>query len=162
MVLICMETATKSPANLSESSGYPFREMIRVYGSVGIFARSHIIIAWILIFLFIWFFNPIKAMPYPGEVLGAFRKMWNAPGSSGLLYNVYVTLKLNIVGIFISSIVSLIIAYLSVIPLFQPFNKFVQWLRYIPIVGFNLMFLTLFSIGWSMKVAMLKIGRAHV
>jgi ABC-type nitrate/sulfonate/bicarbonate transport system permease component len=34
----------------------------------------------------------------------------------------------------------------------------VQWLRYIPIVGFNLVFLTLFTIGWPMKVAMLTTG----
>jgi len=44
------------------------------------------------------------------------------------------------------------------VPLFQPFNKTVQWLRYIPIVGFNLVFLTLFTIGWPMKVAMLTVG----
>src|SRR5262249_58579406 len=42
--------------------------------------------------------------------------------------------------------------------LFQPVNKMVQWLRYIPIVGFNLVFLTLFTIGWPMKVAMLTTG----
>ena len=146
--------------SLPNDSGYPFREMVRVYGSVGALPRTYLMLGWIAIFLLLWFFNPIKAMPYPGEVLAAFQKMWNAPGSSGLVYNVYVTLKLNIVGIFISSIISLIIAYLSVIPLFQPFNKFVQWLRYIPIVGFNLLFLTLFSIGWSMKVAMLTTGMA--
>jgi NitT/TauT family transport system permease protein len=51
-----------------------------------------------------------------------------------------------------------IIAYLSVIPVFQPFNKMVQWLRYLPVVGFNLVFLSLFSIGWPMKVAMLATG----
>jgi NitT/TauT family transport system permease protein len=69
-----------------------------------------------------------------------------------------VTLKLNIVGLLISSVISVLIAYLSVIPLFQPFNKIIQWLRYIPIVGFNLVFLTLFTIGWPMKVAMLTTG----
>lgn len=143
-----------------DESGYPFREMVRVYGAVGVFARSHIVIVWIVLFLLVWFFNPIKAMPYPSEVLQAFQRMWNAPGSSGLVYNVYVTLKLNIVGVLISSVLSLAIAYLSVIPIFQPFNKFVQWLRYIPIVGFNMVFLTLFTIGWPMKVAMLITGMA--
>ncbi len=150
-----METTAKLSPNNSDSS---FSEIVRVYGAVGALPRTYLMIGWIAIFLLLWFFNPIKAMPYPSEVLAAFQKMWNAPGSSGLVYNVYVTLKLNIVGIFISSIISLIIAYLSVIPIFQPFNKFVQWLRYIPIVGFNLLFLTLFSIGWSMKVAMLTVG----
>ena len=150
-----MEASAKLAPNNSSSS---ISEIVRVYGSIGTMTRTYLMLGWLALFLLIWIFNPIKAMPFPSEVLGAFQKMWNAPGSSGLVYNVYVTLKLNIVGILISSIVSLVIAYLSVIPLFQPFNKFVQWLRYIPIVGFNLLFLTLFSIGWSMKVAMLTVG----
>src|SRR5262249_46649142 len=120
-------------------------EVVRVYGTVGAFARSNLIIVWIGLLLLIWFFNPIKALPFPGEVLHAFRRMWSAEGSQGLLYNIYVTLKLNIVGLGYAAILSVLIAYLSVIPLFQPLNKTVQWLRYIPIVGFNLVFLTLFT-----------------
>lgn len=133
-------------------------ETVRVYGSLGAFARSNLVIVWIGLLLLVWFFNPIKALPFPGEVLQAFQRMWSVEGSQGLLYNVYVTLKLNIVGLGYAAIISLAIAYLSVIPLFQPVNKMVQWLRYIPIVGFNLVFLTLFTIGWPMKVAMLTTG----
>jgi NitT/TauT family transport system permease protein len=155
-----MENVTsKAAATLSpDESGYPLREMVRVYGSLGAFVRSHIVILWLVIIALVWYFNPIRALPFPGEVLGAFRRMWNAQGSQGLIYNVWVTLKLNIVGLLISSVISVLIAYLSVIPLFQPFNKIIQWLRYIPIVGFNLVFLTLFTIGWPMKVAMLTTG----
>ncbi len=115
-------------------------------------------IIWIALFLALWFINPIKALPTPFEVFEAFGKMWNAEGSNGIVPNVYVTLKLNVVGLLYSSILSVIIAYLSVLPVFRPFNKMVQWLRYIPIIGFNLVFLSLFAIGWSMKVAMLTAG----
>src|SRR5581483_8858164 len=127
-------------------------------GSLGAFARSHIVIVWVILIALVWYFNPIRALPFPGEVLAAFRRMLGADGAQGMVYNVYVTLKLNIVGMLIASVISLVVAYLSVIPLFQPFNKIVQWLRYIPIVGFNLVFLTLFTIGWPMKVAMLTTG----
>ncbi|HZF38826.1 MAG TPA: ABC transporter permease subunit [Blastocatellia bacterium] len=147
--------ANKSTLNNAKDS---LGETVRVYGSLGAFARSNLVIVWIGLLLLVWFFNPIKALPFPGEVLQAFRRMWSADGSQGLLYNVYVTLKLNIVGLGYAAIISLAIAYLSVIPLFQPVNKMVQWLRYIPIVGFNLVFLTLFTIGWPMKVAMLTTG----
>ena len=151
-----MENATnKSMSNNARGS---FSEMVRVYGSLGVFARSNLVIVWIGLLLAVWFFNPIKALPFPREVLRAFGHMWSAAGGQGLLYNVYVTLKLNIVGLGYAAIISLAIAYLSVIPLFQPVNKMVQWLRYIPIVGFNLVFLTLFTIGWPMKVAMLTTG----
>jgi NitT/TauT family transport system permease protein len=147
--------ANKStPGNARNSFG----EMVRVYGSLGVFARSNLVIVWIGLLLAVWFFNPIKALPFPREVLRAFGHMWSAAGGQGLLYNVYVTLKLNIVGLGYAAIISLAIAYLSVIPIFQPVNKMVQWLRYIPIVGFNLVFLTLFTIGWPMKVAMLTTG----
>ncbi|MGH9799404.1 MAG: ABC transporter permease [Blastocatellia bacterium] len=141
--------------NRSQNS---FGEIARVYGSVGSFVRANLTLLWIGLALLVWFLNPIKALPNPMEVLQGFRGMWRAAGSQGLVYNVYVTLKLNIVGLFYSAVISLVISYLSVIPLFQPFNKMVQWLRYIPIVGFNLVFLTLFAIGWPMKVAMLTVG----
>ena len=147
--------ANKSMSNNARGS---FGEMVRVYGSLGVFARSNLVIVWIGLLLAVWFFNPIKALPFPREVLRAFGHMWSAAGGQGLLYNIYVTLKLNVVGLGYAAIISLAIAYLSVIPLFQPVNKMVQWLRYIPIVGFNLVFLTLFTIGWPMKVAMLTTG----
>ena len=133
-------------------------EMVRVYGSLGALARSNLAIVWVGLVLLVWFLNPIKALPYPVEVVRAFGRMWNAEGSQGLAYNIYVTLKLNVVGLIYSTLISLVIAYLSILPLFQPFNRMVQWLRYIPIVGFNLVFLTLFAIGWPMKVAMLTTG----
>ncbi|HZS08106.1 MAG TPA: ABC transporter permease subunit [Blastocatellia bacterium] len=155
-----MENISAKPAAVlpANEAGYPFREMVRVYGSLGAFARSHIVIVWVILIALVWYFNPIRALPFPGEVLAAFRRMLGADGAQGMVYNVYVTLKLNIVGMLIASVISLVVAYLSVIPLFQPFNKIIQWLRYIPIVGFNLVFLTLFTIGWPMKVAMLTTG----
>lgn len=151
-----MENVAAKPMRAEASNS--FGEIVRVYGNVGTFVRSNLLLIWIALVVLLWFLNPIKALPNPGEVLQAFQRMWSASGSSGLVYNVYVTLKLNVVGLLYSSIISLLVAYLSVIPLFQPFNKLVQWLRYIPIVGFNLVFLTLFTIGWPMKVAMLTTG----
>lgn len=136
----------------------PFAEVFRVYGQIGTFTRSNLMLIWVALAIGFWFINPIESLPTPPEVLDAFRKAWAEPGASGLVYNTYITLKLNVVGLFYSSVISLIVAYLSVIPVFQPFNKMVQWLRYIPIVGFNLVFLTLFAIGWPMKVAMLTTG----
>jgi NitT/TauT family transport system permease protein len=148
-------TVAKPASNETKSS---LGEMLRVYGTVGSFARSNLIVIWIGLALLFWFLNPIKALPTPPEVIEAFGRMWRAQGSQGLIYNVYVTLKLNLVGLGYAAIISLVVAYLSVLPIFQPFNKMIQWLRYIPIVGFNLVFLTLFTIGWPMKVAMLTTG----
>jgi len=151
--------AERAQATTQDDGVNPLGEAVRVYGSVGVFTRSNLALIWLALFLTIWFLNPIKALPLPQEVLRAIAKLWrNSQPGQGLAYNVYVTLKLNVVGVGYASIISIIVAYLSVIPVFQPFNKMVQWLRYIPIVGFNLVFLSLFSIGWPMKVAMLTTG----
>jgi NitT/TauT family transport system permease protein len=138
--------------------GSAYFQAVRLYGDPGFFVRANLLVLWLAAFALFWLFNPIKALPYPSELWRALGQMWSAPGSQGLIYNTYVTLKLNVVGLLYSTILSLLIAYMSVLPFFQPFNKLVQWLRYIPIIGFNLVFLTLFTIGWPMKVAMLTVG----
>jgi len=141
-----------APAAKEESQ---LAEMFRVYGSVGAFTRTYLLVIWAALFLLFWFLSPLKALPYPQEVAGAIYNMW---AKERLLNHIGVTLKLNIVGLVYASAISLLISYLSVIPIFQPFNKAVQVLRYIPIIGFTLVFLSLFAIGWPTKVAMLTTG----
>lgn len=135
-----------------------FRELYRLAGNPGAFIRANLFVIWIGSALALWVFNPVEAFPFPSEVWRAAEKLYNDPTSNNLVYNTYVTLKLNIVGLAIAIPLSLLLSYLSVIPLFQPVNKAAQALRYIPVIGFNLIFLTLFAIGWWMKVAMLVTG----
>jgi ABC-type nitrate/sulfonate/bicarbonate transport system permease component len=135
-----------------------FRELFRLAGNLGAFIRANLFVLWIGSAFVLWVFNPVEAFPYPSEVWSAAEKLYNVPTSNNLIYNTYVMLKLNVIGLAIATTASLIIAYLNVIPLFQPLNKTVQLLRYIPVVGFNLAFLTLLAIGWWMKLAMLVTG----
>jgi ABC-type nitrate/sulfonate/bicarbonate transport system permease component len=136
----------------------PFKELFQIYGHIGAFARANLLFIWISMALLVWILNPIQALPYPSEVWKAAKTLYDNPTSSGLVYNIYVTLKLNVFGLGLAAIVSLILSYISVIPFFHPLNKIIQTLRYIPVIGFNLVFLTVFTIGWSMKLAMLVTG----
>lgn len=133
-------------------------EVYRLYGEPGRFVRSNLFLLWLAAFFLFWLFNPVEAFPYPGEVARALRKLCDAPGTSNLVYNTWVTLKLNAVGTALATILSLAVAYLGVLPVFQPFNRAMQALRYLPIVGFNLAFITVFAIGWEMKLAMFTTG----
>lgn len=139
-----------------------FGEVFRLLGEPGRFLRANLFVIWFIILFVFWMFTPIQGMPYPSEVLEAFQRMFSSESNdtSNLVYNTWVTLKLNIFGLFLASVISLIVAYLSCLPFMQPLNQFLQWLRYLPIVAFNLVFLSLFTIGWSMKVAMLTAGMA--
>lgn len=156
----------------------PLLEAFRVYGEVSTFVRSNLIAIWVLLFLGLWLlsvalrksmaetmtstelldnwlYNLVRPFPSPSEVTTALYNMW---AKHQLLSHIWSTLKLNIVGLIYSSILSLVISYLSVIPIFKPFNSFVKLLRYIPFIGFTLIFFSLFTIGWPTKVAMLTTG----
>lgn len=144
----------------SNSSPNGFGEIFRILGEPGRFMRANLFVIWLIIIFIFWTFTPIQGMPYPGEVWTAFQRMFALNDSNNLVLNTWVTLKLNIVGLFFATLISLVVAYLSCLPLLQPLNQILQWLRYLPIVAFNLVFLSIFTIGFSMKVAMLTAGMA--
>lgn len=146
----------------SGSSNSEILHVFRILGEPGRFIRANLFVIWLAILFLFWVFTPIQGIPYPSEVWAAFQRMFSseANDTSNLVYNTWVTLKLNIFGLFLASVISLIVAYLSCLPFMQPLNQFLQWLRYLPIVAFNLVFLSIFTIGWSMKVAMLTAGMA--
>lgn len=129
--------------------------IFRLNGETGRPIRLALLGGWVLLFLLFWVFSPIKALPTPGEVMAAIARMFS---EQHLLYHLIVTLKLNVLGLVYATLISLLISYMSVLPALYHFNKAVQILRYIPFIGFNLIFLTLFSIGFSLKVAWLTTG----
>jgi ABC-type nitrate/sulfonate/bicarbonate transport system permease component len=137
-------------------------EIFRILGEPGRIFRAYLFVFWIAVLFVFWMFTPIQGMPYPSEVWAAFLRMFasGANNESNLIYNTWVTLQLNIWGLLLASLISLFVAYLSCLPFLQPLNQVLQWFRYLPIVAFNLVFLSIFTIGWSMKVAMLTAGMA--
>ena len=137
-------------------------EIFRILGEPARIFRAYLFIFWLAVLFLFWTFTPIQGMPYPSEVWAAFLRMFasDANNESNLIYNTWVTLQLNIWGLLLASLISLFVAYLSCLPFMQPLNQVLQWFRYLPIVAFNLVFLSIFTIGWSMKVAMLTAGMA--
>jgi ABC-type nitrate/sulfonate/bicarbonate transport system permease component len=138
------------------------KEIFRILGEPGKIFRAYLFVFWLIVLFLFWTFTPINGMPYPSEVWAAFQRMFSseANDTSNLVYNTWVTLQLNIFGLLLASLISLFVAYLSCLPFLQPLNQVLQWFRYLPIVAFNLVFLSIFTIGWSMKVAMLTAGMA--
>lgn len=144
----------------TNSTQNKFGEIFRILGEPGKFIRANLFVFWIAVIFLFWTFTPVQGMPYPSEVWEAFQRMFALEDANNLIYNTWVTIKLNVVGLFFATIISLMVAYLSCLPLLQPLNQLLQWFRYLPIVAFNLVFLSIFTIGFSMKVAMLTAGMA--
>ena len=148
--------------NNSKVAASPFLkdwgEAFRLLGAPGRFVRANLMVVWLVILFAVWNLNLIKGMPYPSDVWNAFGEMWASNDNNNLVLTTYTTLKLNVLGLFWAALVSLVFSYISVIPVLYPLNKFLQWLRYIPIIAFNLIFLSFFAIGANLKIAMLAVG----
>ena len=133
-------------------------QAFRILGAPSRFVRANLMLIWLAVIFLFWLTSPANAVPHPSEIWQAFQRMWHLETQANLVYNIYLTLKLNIFGLFWAVLVSLIISYISIIPLLKPLNQMVQWLRYIPIVSFNLIFLFIFGIGSGIKIAMFAAG----
>jgi NitT/TauT family transport system permease protein len=120
--------------------------------------RYGVWVIWGILLALLWYVAPVTALPSIRGLVESFVTLSKIEGSGNFFYNIYVTLKLQLISLGIASILSLTISYLGRLPAFQPLNKIVEVLRYIPIVGFTLIFYSLFSIGFEMKVAMLTTG----
>lgn len=132
--------------------------ILNIYEEESKHRRYVYVFAWLVILCGIWVSQPIPTLPTPSAIYTAFLRLVKTQGSDNLLYNVYVTLSLQLWSLFYATIISLIFAYTSRLKFIAPFNFFVQILRYIPIVGFTLLFYAFFDIGFNMKVAMLTVG----
>lgn len=106
----------------------------------------------------VWQFQNLAGIPKPFDVIKSGNELLHMQGGDSLLWNIFISLKLVIISTFYASIISLVFSYIAVFKAFEPTNKFVQVLRYIPIIGFNLIFYHFFPIGFVMKEAMMVTG----
>jgi NitT/TauT family transport system permease protein len=78
--------------------------------------------------------------------------------STGFYDDLFSSLSLTLRGMGISIFISLIICYLSLIPFFQPFAKFIIKCRYLTLTGLIFLFTLLTSDGHSLKLSLLIFG----
>lgn len=105
-------------------------------------------VAFLLIF---WFLYPAVFFPTPKETWDAFVSLWQ----DGLLYELVSSLKLNVEALSIASVVSLLLAYSTVIPFFRPLVAFISKLRFLSLVGLTFFFTLATKDGHALKLYVL-------
>ncbi len=105
--------------------------------------------------LIIWINSPFKILPRPGEVFGALGKLWT---SQGLLTELETSFTLNLEALAYSAILSLILAYLTVIPVFRPIVAALSKGRFLSMIGFTTVFMLIGLGGHHLKVGLLVYG----
>ena len=111
-----------------------------------------IVLVEVAIALLIWIRSPFKVLPLPGEVFTALRSLWF---TQGLGPELWTSFTLNLRALAWSSLLSLGLAYLTVIPVFRPLAAAVSKGRFLSLTGFTFVFMLMFSGGEALKTALL-------
>jgi NitT/TauT family transport system permease protein len=108
----------------------------------------------VAIFLLLWIFSPFKLMPTVGAVWGAFLEQW----SQGLPGELITSLSANLEAIALSTVISLGLAYLTVMEGCRPFVNFLGKLRFLSMVGLSYFFTLATSTQHELKISLLVFG----
>lgn len=104
--------------------------------------------------LVFWCYFTGPLIPKPLDILNSWLHLAR---SGGLIQELYASLKLCFNALWISILVAITFAYLTIIPFFKTFSFLSQKTRFLPITGFSFVFSLTFS-GYDLKVALLVWG----
>jgi NitT/TauT family transport system permease protein len=110
-----------------------------------------LIAAQIVIALSFWAFSPFVLVPKPIEVLSALGDMWQQGLGAELITSFY----LNIESIALATVVSLLLAYATVMPFFRPIVALLSKLRFLSLVGLTFFFTLMAKSGHELKLSLL-------
>lgn len=111
------------------------------------------IILWtqVALFLLVWATVPLPFVPSPGVTWTAFGAKWQ----QGLGESLLISLTSNLEAIIIASIISLSLAYLTVVEGIRPIIVFLSKLRFLSMIGLSFFFTVFSSSEHQLKVSLL-------
>jgi len=132
-----------------------FMDAITPNKSVSPQIMSVIIFIWIIFAGTLWINNTSEVFPLPGEIWTSFKKLVN---EGGLIGEMWTSMKLCLHAVIHTIIISLIICYATVIPVFRPIGFLVTKFRFLTLVGLSFVFTIMTADGYSLKVSLLTFG----
>ncbi|PYU40589.1 MAG: nitrate ABC transporter permease [Acidobacteria bacterium] len=107
--------------------------------------------------LVVWATSTYVFLPKPMDVWRAFVDLWT---HQGLGQELIVSFLLNVQAMAWATVISLGLAYLTVVPVFQPIVLAISKGRFLGMVGLTFFFTIIFSSGHRLKVSLLVFGVA--
>ena len=111
--------------------------------------------AWAAAVLLVWSLSPFETLPKPREVLSALSSLW---WQGGMGPELFVTIKLIFHALALTVLISLGLAYASVLAVLRPLVAAVAKLRFLGLTGLVFPFILLTGGGYTLKVALLTFG----
>jgi NitT/TauT family transport system permease protein len=114
-----------------------------------------IVLFWAGTALLLWSLSPWKTLPTPREIWGALGLLW---WSRGMGPEMFSTLKLIAHAVVLTTAISLLLSYATVIPFFRPVVAMTSKLRFLGLTGLVFPFTLMTGGGYTLKVALLTFG----
>jgi NitT/TauT family transport system permease protein len=124
-------------------------------GTVDARTRSVLVLGWAAAAIAVWAASPVATLPAPREVLRALTDLW---WEGGLGPELFTTLRLIASALVCSVVLSLLLAWGSVIPAVKPITAGVSKLRFLGLTGLLFPFTLATGGGFALKVALLTFG----
>jgi NitT/TauT family transport system permease protein len=109
----------------------------------------------VAIALLIWINSPYKVLPRPGEVGKALADLWM---TQGLGPELFTSFRLNLEALFWTTLISLGLSYLTVLPVFRPVVAAISKGRFLSLTGFSLIFTLMVGGGRPLQLVLLVFG----
>lgn len=132
--------------------------MKKIFNPFGRISRQTLVIMITLqavITLLLWHTASNGLIPTPGRVATAFLELLS---TRLLLDNLLVSLLLTVKAMVYSILITLVLAYLSVIPFFKSIAQFIVKCRYLTLTGLIFIFTLLTKDGHQLKLSLLVFG----
>ena len=110
-----------------------------------------LVVSQVALLLFVWFSSSFVFLPTPSETLDAFGKLWQ----DGLGTELMTSFGLNVQSIGCALVISLLLAYASVVPVFRPVVEVLSKLRFLSLAGLTFFFTMAARSGHELKLYLL-------
>ncbi len=107
------------------------------------------------VFLLFWWSSPLKVLPTPPEVFSALRTLWL---EQGLGQELIASFRLNVVALALSTLLSVGLAYLTVVGVTRPLVIALTKGRFLSLTGLTFVFMLTVGGGRPLKTALLVFG----
>jgi NitT/TauT family transport system permease protein len=114
-----------------------------------------VIAAWLVVGFAVWFASPFKSLPTPIDIWHALTSLW---WEGGLGPEIFTTMKLIGHATLLTVVLSMLLSYATVVPVFRPLVEAVSKLRFLGLTGLVFPFTLLTGGGYSLKVWLLTFG----
>jgi len=154
-------TTTSAPGRLTAAGRGRFvHEILGSFSPNRVISKAALrfIVAFqVAVLLIVWATSTYVFLPKPLDVWRAFVDLW---AHEGLGQELIVSFLLNVQAMAWATVISLGLAYLTVVPVFQPIAMAISKGRFLGMVGLTFFFTIIFSSGHQLKVSLLVFGVA--